>query len=93
VDWQINKFREYVELKNEYFNKDMSENFSTNITQIKKNLDKLKNNITPKIYTENMEKDIDQNNDVKVYYNDSEKYKKLKGIAKNNIQTEFEKIK
>ena len=93
VDWQINKFREYIELKNEYFIKDMSENFSTNISQIKKNLDKFKNNVTPKIYTENMEKDIDQNKDVKEYYNDSEKYKKLKEIAKNNIQTEFEKIK
>ena len=93
VEWQINKFREYTELKNEYFIKDMSENFSTNISQIKKNLDKFKNNITPKIYTENMEKDIDQNKDVKDYYNDYEKYKKLKEIAKNNIQTEFEKIK
>ena len=76
VEWQINKFREYTELKNEYFIKDMSENFSTNISQIKKNLDKFKNNITPKIYTENMEKDIDQNKDVKDYYNDYEKYKR-----------------
>ncbi len=93
VEWQINKYREYVELKNEYFNKDMSENFSTNITQIKINLDKFKNNITPKVYVENMERNIEQKKDVKEYYDDSEKYKKLKEIAKNNIESENEKIK